>query len=239
MSYKNLHEALDEVYENQLRRKLVEALVDGEGYDSELVRFDNAIEFCADNNIFERDLSKLLAPLKSLWKGFTAQQAARKAAQKAAQQTTQQAAKPAPNLTKAGEVLGKTKDVVFGKTTAGKIVRPVASGVADQALLGGTVGTTVNQAGLIGQQRISAAGTDLKNKLRTAGETERQRFETERSNTQSNDWRKQFQTNSYEMIKDHLLDEGYAESEKAALAIMTNMSEEWRQRILDSIQEDV
>ena len=45
--------------------------------------------------------------------------------------------------------------------------------------------------------------------------------------------------NSYEMIKDHLLDEGYAESEKAALAIMTNMSEEWRQRILDSIQEDV
>ena len=97
MSYKNLNESLNEVYENQLRRKLVEALVDGEGYDSELVRFENAIEFCADNNIFERDLSKFLAPLQSLWKGFTAQQAARKAAQKGAQQTTRQAA-PKPSV---------------------------------------------------------------------------------------------------------------------------------------------
>ena len=41
------------------------------------------------------------------------------------------------------------------------------------------------------------------------------------------------------MVKGHLLDEGYAESEKEALAIMANMSEEWRQTILNSIKEDI
>ena len=237
MSYKNLNEALNEVYENQLRRKLVEALVDGEGYDSELVRFENAIEFCDDNNLFERDL-KWLAPLKSLWQGFRSQQAASKAAQ-AAQQATQQATKPPVDLSKAGDVLGKTKDVVFGKTKKGLATRVVGSGVADQTVGGGVVGTTVNQAGLITQQRLSGAGSDLKRRIQSAGETERSRYERERQQSQSSDWRKQFQTNSYEIIKGHLLDEGYANDEKAAVAIMTHMSEEWRQRILDSIQEDV
>jgi len=36
----------------------------------------------------------------------------------------------------------------------------------------------------------------------------------------------------YDIILSHLLDEGYAETQKAAEAIMANMSEEWRQSIL-------
>jgi hypothetical protein len=36
----------------------------------------------------------------------------------------------------------------------------------------------------------------------------------------------------FDVIKGHLLDEGYADTEESALAIMTNMSEEWRQSIL-------
>jgi hypothetical protein len=36
----------------------------------------------------------------------------------------------------------------------------------------------------------------------------------------------------YDVIKGHLLDEGYADTEEAALAIMINMSEEWRQSII-------
>lgn len=37
----------------------------------------------------------------------------------------------------------------------------------------------------------------------------------------------------FDVIKGHLLDEGYADSEEAALKIMANMSEEWREEILE------
>ena len=36
----------------------------------------------------------------------------------------------------------------------------------------------------------------------------------------------------FDLVKGHLLDEGYADSEEAAIAIMANMSEEWRESIL-------
>jgi hypothetical protein len=36
----------------------------------------------------------------------------------------------------------------------------------------------------------------------------------------------------FDLVKGHLLDEGYADTEEAALAIMINMSEEWRQSII-------
>jgi len=45
------------------------------------------------------------------------------------------------------------------------------------------------------------------------------------------------QTNSadlFDIVKGHLLDEGYADTEEAALAIMSNMSEEWRNEIIES-----
>jgi hypothetical protein len=37
----------------------------------------------------------------------------------------------------------------------------------------------------------------------------------------------------YDIILSHLIDEGYAETEDAAESIMVNMSEEWREQILD------
>jgi hypothetical protein len=40
------------------------------------------------------------------------------------------------------------------------------------------------------------------------------------------------QTDLYDIILSHLLDEGYAETQEAAEAIMVNMSEEWRESIL-------
>ena len=42
----------------------------------------------------------------------------------------------------------------------------------------------------------------------------------------------QEQTDIYDIILSHLLDEGYAETPEAAEAIMVNMSEEWRQSIV-------
>jgi hypothetical protein len=38
----------------------------------------------------------------------------------------------------------------------------------------------------------------------------------------------------FDLVKGHLLDEGYADSEEGAMVIMVNMSEEWRQSILES-----
>lgn len=37
----------------------------------------------------------------------------------------------------------------------------------------------------------------------------------------------------FDVIKDHLISEGYAETDEAALAIMANMSEEWKQCIIN------
>ena len=44
---------------------------------------------------------------------------------------------------------------------------------------------------------------------------------------------------AFDAIKGHLLDEGYADTEEAAVAIMANMSEEWKQSILseDPVQD--
>jgi hypothetical protein len=39
----------------------------------------------------------------------------------------------------------------------------------------------------------------------------------------------------YDIILSHLLDEGYAETPEAAKAIMVNMSEEWRQDIMEGM----
>jgi hypothetical protein len=38
----------------------------------------------------------------------------------------------------------------------------------------------------------------------------------------------------FDIVIDHLLDEGYADSEESAIAIMDNMSEEWRQSIVEA-----
>ena len=42
----------------------------------------------------------------------------------------------------------------------------------------------------------------------------------------------------FDVIKRHLIDEGYADTEESALAIMTNMSEEWRQSIVEQLDPD-
>jgi hypothetical protein len=40
----------------------------------------------------------------------------------------------------------------------------------------------------------------------------------------------------YDLILSHLLDEGYADTQEAAEAIMVNMSEEWRESIVEGFQ---
>jgi hypothetical protein len=43
------------------------------------------------------------------------------------------------------------------------------------------------------------------------------------------------ETDLYDIILSHLLDEGFADTEEAATVIMVNMSEEWRDGILDEV----
>ncbi len=42
----------------------------------------------------------------------------------------------------------------------------------------------------------------------------------------------------FDIVKGHLLDEGYADTEEAALAIMANMSEEWKQSIVEEVFDE-
>jgi hypothetical protein len=39
----------------------------------------------------------------------------------------------------------------------------------------------------------------------------------------------------FDIVMGHLIDEGYADTEEAALQIMANMSEEWRQSIVEGV----
>ena len=41
----------------------------------------------------------------------------------------------------------------------------------------------------------------------------------------------------FDIVKGHLLDEGYADTNEAALAIMANMSEEWRESIVEELEQ--
>ena len=41
----------------------------------------------------------------------------------------------------------------------------------------------------------------------------------------------------YDIILSHLLDEGYADTEQAAEAIMVNMSEDWRESIIEEVEQ--
>ena len=43
----------------------------------------------------------------------------------------------------------------------------------------------------------------------------------------------------FDLVKGHLLDEGFADTEEAALVIMANMSEEWRESIIEQRKDDL
>jgi hypothetical protein len=47
-------------------------------------------------------------------------------------------------------------------------------------------------------------------------------------------WDKLESVDLFDLVKGHLLDEGYADTEEAALQIMANMSEEWRETIIEA-----
>jgi len=45
----------------------------------------------------------------------------------------------------------------------------------------------------------------------------------------------EIETDLFDVVKEYLVSEGYADTEEAALAIMANMSEEWKQSIVEGL----
>ena len=84
-------------------------------------------------------------------------------------------------------------------------------------------GDTTIDRGLYKQPRVGAGPTA----------NERSRYNTAKVQQGSADRMKIEQVDLYDIILSHLLDEGYADTNKAATAIMANMSEEWKQSIVE------
>ena len=87
--------------------------------------------------------------------------------------------------------------------------------------------TTIPQSTGSPVQGYQIAATQRPSLAQQAAElrTMRQRSQQRQGLTQSFD--------PFDVVMGHLIDEGYADTEEAALQIMANMSEEWRQSILD------
>ena len=84
-------------------------------------------------------------------------------------------------------------------------------------------GDTTIDRGLYKQSRVGAGPTA----------DERSRYNTAKVQQGSADRMKIEEVDLYDVILSHLLDEGYADTEEAATAIMVNMSEEWRESIVE------
>ena len=84
-------------------------------------------------------------------------------------------------------------------------------------------GNTTIDRGLYKQPRVGAGPTA----------DERSRYNTAKVQQGSSNRMKTEAVDLYDIILSHLIDEGYAETQEAAEAIMVNMSEEWRESICE------
>jgi hypothetical protein len=90
-------------------------------------------------------------------------------------------------------------------------------------------GDTTIDRGLYKQSRVGSGPTA----------DERSRYNTAKVQQGSADRMKIEQVDLYDIILSHLLDEGYADTEEAATAIMANMSEEWRESIVEKFSPNI
>ena len=89
-------------------------------------------------------------------------------------------------------------------------------------------GNTTIDRGLYKQSRIGAGPTA----------DERSRYNTAKVQQGSSNRMKTEAVDLYDIILSHLLDEGYADTQEQAQVIMVNMSEEWRQSIVEEVLDE-
>ena len=226
-NYKSLAESYSAVYDEDIRSELTEeqkineflevinSLVE-EGYDLSEYTYDELYE----HYITEAGAGGLLKAL-----GGRLVTAARGAARTAWKGTTKQTDKGIKVIPGAKET---TKELL---ARTGKVAPVVALALgADQALTGGKgrewVGSGLNALGQAGRSIPSPGGSPS---------TAKPQPEKPKSKPSGNPLGLNQDVDLFDLIKGHLLDEGYADTEEAALKIMANMSKEWRQSIIESI----
>lgn len=122
-----------------------------------------------------------------------------------------------------------TKNIVKGiiKPLQTKIGSVAATAAGLEAVLAGEKSLTRKALGKAGEG-ISMAGRAI-----YGGEPQTARPKPTPEDKKKSAWDQLQSVDLFDLVKGHLLDEGYAETEEAALAIMANMGEEWRNSILE------
>ena len=178
---------------------------------------------------------------------FTDRRNARRSASPAAQANTNKVgqnvgtnrARPASGY-KVGKMYGK--DVESPKpssTPVGKSgTKPATSTPAPAAKPAAPAATPAAPAGgtMASKEPMTAAGNKVSNleALRAKARADTiARKRTPASTPMGGGRRMREEFDVFDVILEHLIEEGYAETEEAALAIMTNMSEEWRKDIVE------
>lgn len=221
-SYSSLVEAYSSVYNEDLRSELneeqqiqeflevIDSLLE-EGYDLSEYTYDELYE----QYIAEGGAGSLL---KSL--GGRLVTAARGAARTAWKGTAENPG--AKEATK--QALAKI----------GKAAVPIAAAVGlDQFLTGGKGREWTGAA----VQGIRQAGHSIPSPGQPA--TVKQEPEKPKQKSSKNPLGLNQDVDLFDLIKGHLLDEGYADTEEAALKIMANMSEDWRKSIVEQLNPDL
>jgi hypothetical protein len=88
------------------------------------------------------------------------------------------------------------------------------------------------------KQDPGAAAGETAGRLQKAGQalttpTTKKPPQPKPEDEKKNAWAQLQSVDLFDLVKGHLLDEGYADTEEAALKIMVNMSEEWRESIIE------
>ena len=213
--YSSLAEAYVAVYDEDLRSKLNE--------EQEIQEFLELVNYLVEEGY---DLSEYTYDeLYENWKSKAASSVwnAIKGAVKTGWKGTTVQSKEGPKFVPGAEQ--EVKAAIANTLRRGvKIGVPVGiAAAADQWATGGRV------RGALGQQIQNARQAAHGDKPSTA------RPEPQRPKSSGNPLGLNQDVDLFDLIKGHLLDEGYADTEEAALKIMSTMSEEWKNNIIKDI----
>jgi hypothetical protein len=129
---------------------------------------------------------------------------------------TSDSPKPSPQQKSGGGILGSLDK--FARDTAGKV--------------GETIGR--EKASKVPGANIPGLGDIIKGEGGRRGRNQGQQMYDKAKETIGGLLNQEYQPDAFDIVLEYLVAEGYADTNKAAIAIMANMSEEWRQSIVEA-----
>ena len=229
MSYSNymsISEAYSSIYEDTTQQdflELVDQLVE-EGYDLSEYTYDELYEGYLSEGGLGSILKGAVPILKNL--AGSAYRTTRKGVSKSWHGTTVQTPKGPKFVPGSKQELGRQSAVVGN--IAAKILPYAAIAGAADLISGGKVGDTIS--GLFsGSKNPPTASPSSPPQAPSQSPSQRTLRIVGGKVVGYNE-----SYDSFDMIKDHLISEGYADTEESALTIMANMSEEWMQCIIEA-----